>query len=341
MNEQLSKEEYQQRIKGIDLGSYKNYSEWKKKITEHWKNYQPKPVYDDFSEGCTGTYCFQSKNCKECYEVQGAEDSKYLMLIKNGKVKDACDYTDWGFNADRIYECMTVGQDVTDVRFSHEAGFNLLDVEYSKLSTSGSHHFGCVSIDKTNYCILNKQYSKEEYEKLRKQIIEDMNMNPYISREGHVYKYGEFFPPEFSPHAYNDTFASRFFPITKEAVIAKGLSWYEPEEREYAITIASKDLPDHIKDAPDTITKEVIGCATCKRGFRVIPQELQFLCQHNLPLPRRCPFCRIWEKVDRWVENMTLHDRICDKCGAEFQTHYTKERAPKIFCKKCYQAEFL
>ncbi len=340
-NEQLTKEVYEEKIKGIDLGSYKEYESWKSKAHEHWKKFPRKPNYDDFSVNSTGSYYFECKNCKDCYETIGAEDSKYLMLIKSGKVQDSYDYTDWGFNVDRVYECMTVGEDAKDVRFTHESGFGLFDVEYSKLSTGASHHFGCVSIRNIDHCILNRQYSKDEYEKLKKQIISDMDSVPYMSKEGHTYKYGEFFPPEFSPHAYNDSFASRFFPLKREEVIQKGLKWYEPEDKEYAITIKPEDLEDNIKNINDSITKEVIGCSTCKRGFRIIPQELQFHKRFGLPLPRSCPFCRIWEKVDRWVENMKLQDRICDKCDIEFKTHYSKERSPRILCKECYRKEYI
>ena len=37
------------------------------------------------------------------------------------------------------------------------------------------------------------------------------------------------------------------------------------------------DLPDNIKDTEDSILKEVISCNVCKRGFRIVPPELQFL----------------------------------------------------------------
>lgn len=340
-NEQLTKEEYFDKLKEIDLGSYKNYVHWKSKALEHKKKYPPKPNYDDFSTNSTGSYCFESRNCKECYEVLGAEDSKYLMLIKQGKVKESYDYTDWGYNAENLYECMTVGEDVQRVKFTHESGFGTFDTEYSKLITGGSYIFGCVGLNKASHCILNKQYSKEEYDALRKQIIEDMNKNPYKSNCGHEYKYGEFFPPEFSPHPYNDTFASRFFPMKKEEIIKCGLEWHEPEQKEYAVTISSQDLPDNIKDVNESILNEVIGCEKCKRGFRVVVNELNFLKKHNLPLSRNCPFCRIWDKIDLWVKNMHQYDRTCNKCGVEFKTHYTKERAPIIYCKDCYKKEVL
>ena len=119
-------------------------------------------------------------------------------------------------------------------------------------------------------------------------------------------------------------------------MIERGLKWYEPETKEYAITVVSENLPDNIKDTGDDILNEIISCQICNHGYRIVHQELQFLRQHNLPLPRCCPFCRIWEKIDIWVKNMTLHDRTCNKCGVEFRTHYDESRAPIILCKDCY-----
>jgi Zn ribbon nucleic-acid-binding protein len=341
MGEQLSKEEYEKRMSEIDLGSYEQYQYWKKKADEYFKTVSPRPAWDTLSVNCTGSYVFQSRNCKECYNITSSEDCKYLTLIKLGPVKDSYDYTDWGDGAERIYDSVTVGDQSRDVFFTSELGFGISYVEYSKLSAGASHHFGCVSVRKTNYCILNKQYSKEEYEKLRAQIVQDMKDKPYISANGHTYRYGEFFPPEFSPHAYNDTLASKMFPLSKEAVEKAGMRWYTPEAKEYAVTIAAADLPDNIKDAPETILKEIMSCITCSRGYRVIPQELQYLQKHSLPLPRQCPFCRIGAKIDHWVENMTLHDRTCGKCGNAFKTHYSEAQAPVILCKECYQAEVM
>jgi hypothetical protein len=340
MGQKISKEEYENKINKIDLGSYKQYNFWKNEAENYFKNTIPRPKWETMAINSTGSYVFQSNNCKECYDVTDCANSKFLMLIKMGKVKDSYDYVDWGENVELIYEGITIGDGANNVKFSHESGHNIRDIEYSKLSTGGAHHFGCVSIKKTEYCILNKQYEREEYFKLRDKIIKDMENNPYVSCSGHIYKYGEFFPIEFSPHFYNDTFASKLFPLKKEEVIENGLKWYTPEEKEYAITISSNDLPDNIKDISDSIKNGIIGCTTCRRGFRIIDQELQFLRYHNLPLPRHCPFCRIWDKVDVWTTNMKLYKRTCSKCSVDFTTHYSLERAPKIYCMNCYKIEY-
>ena len=339
-NKPHTKEDYFREIKKWDLGSYKTYQELKKLVEEYWKKFPPKPNQDELSVNSTGTHVFQSKNCKECYETGFVEDSKY-MFMTYVKVRDCYDISSWGNNMQLCYECCNVGENTSNMRFCQESGLNAFNVEYGKLSSGGSNHFGCVSVKKSDYIILNKRYPKEEFEKLRAKIIEHMNEMPYVDKKGRVYKYGEFFPIELSPFAYNETIASNFFPMAKEEILENGYKWREPEPRRHDTTMRAEDLPDHIKDAPDSILNEVIKCATCERGYKIIPMELKFLRERNFPLPRQCPFCRIEEKFNQWVKNLRLIDRVCDKCGAKFQTKYTPEEAPTVWCKECYKKEVI
>lgn len=338
-NEQLSEEEYKKRIAEIDLGSYITYQQMKVRADEAWKHSIPCPYYDNYSENCTGNYVFNSKNCKECYDSTHCEDSKYLFMIKLPTVKDCFDYVDWGMGAEKVYEGITVGNKVMDVLFCQDVRTSH-SVEYSKSCIGSSNLFGCVSLRDKEYSILNKKYSKEEYEEMRKKIIEHMMNSPFTDRAGIVYRYGEFFPPELSPHEYNDTFAHMFHPRPREEVLAAGLHWVDDLASEYKTTKQPGDLPDHIRDVDDQILNDIIQCGTCPRGYRVTKQELRFLQHHNFPLPRQCPFCRIEEKVKRWVWQMTLTEHTCDKCGKMFRTNYRTEDAPVVYCKECYRHEF-
>ncbi|MDA2922831.1 hypothetical protein MYX07_06235, partial [Patescibacteria group bacterium AH-259-L07] len=119
-----------------------------------------------------------------------------------------------------------------------------------------------------------------------------------------VYKYGEFFPAELSPFAYNETIAQEYFPLTKGQAIKQGYTWRDPEKRDYEITIKSQDLPDHIKGVTDDILDQVISCQhqgkcneKCTTAFKIIPDELQFYKKMNLPLPRLCPNCRHYQRL--------------------------------------------
>lgn len=339
-NEQLTKEEYEERIGEIDLGSYATYIEMKARAEEEWKKTVPLPVYDYMStENCTGSYIFYSKNCTECYDSGYCEDCKYVMLIK-ANTKDSYDYTDWGANAERVYEGITVGNGVSNVRFAQDVHTGH-DIDYAKSCMNSSYLFGCSGMRGKDYYILNKKYTKEEFYTMREKIITHMQGVPYEDTMGREYRYGEFFPMALSPHDYNDTFARMFSPKNKDTAQKEGLSWMESPLSEYETTKLAKDLPDHIRDATEEVLEEIIGCETCSRGYRVTALELQFLKQHNFPLPRRCPFCRIEEKIAQWVKQMRLIERICDKCSATLQTPYDENDAPKIFCKDCYFKEIM
>ena len=56
--------------------------------------------------------------------------------------------------------------------------------EYSMYGSSVSNIFGCVGVQNKQYCILNKQYTKEEYEALVPKIIEHMTDMPYMDAKG-------------------------------------------------------------------------------------------------------------------------------------------------------------
>ncbi len=337
-NKPYSKEDYFKEIKQWDLGSYKTYQEIKKRAEEHWKNFPAKPEYRDFSVRSTGSCVFGSKNCIECYEVVGAENSKYIFMASYPPVRDCYDISSWGDDMELSYECLTSG-DAYGLKFSYGCAEGVRDSEYSFLLVSGSNLFGCVSLRNTEYAIFNKRYSQKSFGELRTKIIQHMNESPYVDKKGKVYRYGEFFPIELSSFAYNETVAQKFFQLTKEKVLENGYRWRNGEKTKYEITKKADDLPDHIKDAPTDIIKEVIGCSNCGRGFKIIKMELDFLRRMNLPLPRECPFCRIDKKFDRWVKNLTLVKRTCDTCGVEFETPHTKEDSGRILCRKCWLQE--
>jgi uncharacterized protein YbaR (Trm112 family) len=335
-NKPLSKEEYFVEISKYDLGSYKTYKEIQRKAEEHWKSQIPKSEYNEFAVNCTGSNIFFSKNAKDCIEISNTEDGRYLFRLWGPSNKNCYDISMWGDNISLSYESCVVGEKATLVFFSRELGMNLSDAQYCCLSTGGTHHFGCVSVKKGNYYILNKPYSKEEYERLVTRIKAHMDEMPFTDARGNVYRYGEFFPPEMSPFAYNTTLAQNFFPLTKEKVMEKKYVWRDPEVKEYETTMKADDLPDHIKDIKDSILNEKIACAICGRAYKIIELELAFHRQMNVPLPRECPFCRISQKLDLWVKTNERNQRTCAECGKAMESKYTEQEELKVYCRSCY-----
>ena len=96
--------------------------------------------------------------------------------------------------------------------FSMDIWPNIQYVLYSDSCSSSNHLFGCIGLRNKSYCILNKQYTKEEYEVLVPRIIEHM------MKTG---EWGEFFPATLSPFGYNETVAMEYFPLSREAVLGE------------------------------------------------------------------------------------------------------------------------
>ena len=196
---------------------------------------------------------------------------------------------------------------------------NLVDVEYSENIYGGANLFGCIKLRQKKYCILNKQYTKEEYEALIPKIKKHMNEMPYMDKKGRIYKYGEFFPVEISLWAYNETWANKFYPLTKEQTLKQGYNWRDQIEREYNISIKSNDLPNNIDDVSDKILDEVIECEhngqncnqQCTEVFKILPNELQFYRQINLALPHLCPNCRYYERLKKLIHQNYGIENVC------------------------------
>ena len=346
-NEQLTKEEYSKKKDEFLIKLQNNPNSLKHEYKEFIIK-QPKRFANIYkSESCTGDNITESKNIINSFGIKKGENCKNCVEVLN-QVKDIYDGNSIGMNSQNMYEILTGSVNVSDAFFSCVIRNNSININYSYFITSSSNLFGCVGIKKGQYMILNKQYTKEEYEEMIPKIIKHMSDMPYIDSKGRVYKYGEFFPSELSPFAYNETIAQEYFPLTKEEAIEQGYKWKDKEERNYSIDIHTEDIPDSTRDTPDTdILNKVIECShkgtcnqQCTEAFKIIPEELSFYRRMNLPLPRLCPNCRHYERLAQ-RNPMKLWHRKCmhEGCKNEFETSYSPERPEIVYCEKCYQQE--
>jgi hypothetical protein len=147
--------------------------------------------------------------------------------------------------------------------------------------------------------------------------------------------------------------------------------------------MTNDQIPDHIKDVPDTIVNEIIECASrteigtgpffanekngpvpistaCTTAFKIIKPELEFYRRMNLPLPRYCPNCRHYQRLQQrnplklWrrtcqcagakssngvYQNTIAHFHQDQPCSNEFETSYAPDRPEIVYCEKCYLKE--
>ena len=366
-NEQYSKEEYFEKLKGFDLSTHESMQKVRQETERLFMAYPHKYMHGSHNVGVTGDYVEHSKNSQHCFLVENVEDSKYLFIMYMRPTKDCYDYCFYGDNALRVYESIKSGGDIDNVKFCNGCFPDGRDLTYCHYCVGSSNLFGCVGLRKKDYCILNKQYTKEEYEELVPKIIEDMKKNSYTDSRGHIYAYGEFYPADFSPFAYNEAITQEFFPLTQANAQKQGFKWLEVEEKRYNITKNAVDLPQSIKDVDDSILNEVIACEhgglcqhQCSTAFKIISQELSLYRRMNFSLPRLCPNCRHYERLKRsnpvklyqrrctcagiksesgLYQNTTGHFHDADPCPNTFETSYAPDRPEIVYCEQCYQAE--
>ncbi|KKQ02542.1 MAG: hypothetical protein US12_C0030G0003 [Parcubacteria group bacterium GW2011_GWA2_36_24] len=365
LNVQYTKEEYEKKKKNLDFGSYKKLCEFENFYNKFVLNFPNKYANIIKSTECTGDNIVNSKNAQKCFDLYGnTEDSKYLIHFVDGK--DSYDMYGGGGIASLMYEGIDAGVEASQELFA-AITHTCLETYYTYMCFNSKNLFGCIGMRGKQYCILNKQYSKEEYFKLVPKIIEHMNAMPFIDKKGRVYKYGEFFPSELSPFAYNETMAQEYFTKTKKEIIENGYIYRVPSEHNYQPNIKSEDLSDHTKDVSDSILEEVIACPNngqestqCTKAYRIIKPELDFLKNNNIALPRYCPNCRHYKRLKQrnpfklWdgrcqcngldsqnkkYRNTIEHIHGNKPCPNEFETSYAPDRSEIVYCEKCYQQE--
>jgi hypothetical protein len=352
-NEQLTKEEYQKRIKELKLESYSGQQEAKNIFNIISQKAIRKHAHIKNSINTVGDFIENSKNVHNCYGFADSENIKNGFFGAN-VVKDSQDIIFTG-KVEECYEFTLGGRGGNKVILSMSCGGGCKDSAYCDNLRGCSDCFGCINLQKKQYCILNKQYEKKEYFEMVEKIKKHMDEMPYVDKVGQKYTYGEFFPSEISPFAYNESLAYEENPLSKDEMISLGYRWKEMESKLYVSTFKSADLPDNIQDVSDDMCDETIECPNlgkfetrCTKAFRILPDELSFYRQMNLPLPRYCPNCRYHDRLI-WKNLFHFYKRecMCDlsghghegKCSNKFETMYSPDRPEIIYCRDCYQKE--
>jgi hypothetical protein len=334
--EQLTKEEYKQKMDEIDMGSFRVVEELKKEFVITKQNAVHKYANLVNSHNCTGDNLRNSKNSFYCFDNSDLEDCSYNT---NGfDMKDTFDTYGAGI-CERMYEVMDSG-DQTNNFIGTVFCWNGHNVYYSYACHGSDNIFGCIGIQKGKYFILNKQYSKEEYEEMLPKIKKHMNDMPYIDSKGREYRYGEFFPSEISPFGYNETIAGEYYPKTKQEALDQGLNWRDKNKNEYPVTMKTEDIPDNIADVNDDIVDQIIECTDkdtiySPGAFKITHQELQFYRKMNLPLPRKSPDVRYYDRLTQ-RNPLNLWKRTTED-GEEVMTPFAPDRPEKIYSEKGYQ----
>ncbi len=351
-NKPYSKSEYEKAVQELRLDTRAGIENVRAKMHELKKASLHKFATLTKAEDSTGNDLMAVKNCRYCFAGAGAENSAYCTNIAPD-MRDVYDGYGVGATLERGYYLFDSGDKGMENMFCGTV-WGSQYVYYAYQCFSSFELFGCVGVRGKKHCILNKQYSKEEYDALKAKLIAHMKETG---------EWGEFFPPSISPFGYNETLAQEYVPLTKGQALAGGFKWQDRVPGTFGKeTLKPEQIPETIADVQDSILKEVLGCVDCKKNYKIMPQELAFYRKHNLPIPLYCPECRyrarlaLREPHDLWhrrcqcagaasekgiFKNTGTHVHGAAHCENEFETSYSPERDEIVYCEACYNSEIL
>ncbi len=331
-NKQVSKDEFNNFVKENINWSYSNIEKLKKQFDEFKKDF---PLKNLLMTNVFKSFWNNVKNLKNtnyCFDSDGIhwslEDSKFIDLsVSIQSNYDLVDATNMSFS----YDSLSIGDGI-QVSFSFLI-INCNNIYYSQNCHNSSYLFGCVWLRDKKYCILNKQYTKEEFNNLVPKIIEHMKK---------TWERWEFFPIKISPFGYNETVVNEHFPLSRETALSK---WYKRQDKEYSINVPEgielikwQDLPDNIHNVDDTILKKAVVCEVSWKPFRIVKPEFDFYRKYNLPLPHKHPDIRYIERLKNRAPRQ-LHLRTCDNCSKQVISVYPQDSEFKVYCEECYNKE--
>ena len=326
-NQPVSKEEFEMKKNEI-FSSYEKL-EWAKQEYEKFKEKAiVKYSHQIKCKNATGDYMY---NCHDTIYGFDAENTKNCKFVADAEGTIDC----WDMN--NTYYKPELNIDIMGALQTYNIKYSVYLMYSSNSEYSDSLHncdscFGCIGLKKKKYCILNKQYNKEEYEKLKGEIIENMK------KEG---VYGDFLPPHLSPFGYNETLAQEYFPITEKEAKEKGFNWQTETSGTYGKeTIKEENMPETIEEVTEDILNQILVCKDCKKNFRITKGEFEFYKRMNLPLPHKDFECRHQDRMRKRNPRKLWH-RECMKegCQNKFETSYSPDRPEIVYCETCYQQE--
>lgn len=324
-NKQVTKEEFEAYKQ--QLASYSVREQWRQKAEAFFQTIPTRTAHLINCDECSGDHLMSCSNAKHCFDCTDLEDCAY-GFTSPGRVKDSQDF-DYSPGAELCYDSMSVVDGYMSLWCLHS--WENKNCFYCDECFSSKYLFGCIGIRSNEYCILNKQYTEQEYNELAPKLIEHMQ---------HTGEWGEYFPIASAPFAYNETIAQTYYPLTKEEALAAGYQWseYKDEVPQVDRTIPGMQLPDTTAQIPDDVLNWAITCPTSNRPFRLADSELKFYRNQNIPVPRIHPDERYTARMAR-SNPRVLYERQCSKCGTALQTTYDPSRPEKLLCEQCYLEE--
>ena len=325
-NENVGEVAYKEFKKELEKGSFAEHSKVRERFWELMRSLPVRGERNEHAVSSVGMYLIHTKNVRESIWCMEAADSKWMEFTV--KMKDCHDVTIASFG-EQFYNCALSGRQ----SWNNICTLNCLasgDCEYSMDLSNCTDCFGCIGLNGKKFCILNTQYTEEEYRTLLASIKGKMVL------EG---TYGQFFPHNLSPFPYNATLAHVIYPKTMKQIQAIGSYYSEPSSNvsKGAKILPANELPESLESAYPDLAQCAVADAVSGRPFRIRTEDIIFYKRQGVPLPRLHPSERVKARL-AIANNFIIEDCICKKCGVAFRGVLPSDKY-LTYCDSCYAIE--
>lgn len=336
-NEQLTKEEYDQRRGAIDLGRRSVAEEWKNKFYQMLTKDIVWPQNMNWNtEDCEGEYLVGARDCRFCYACVKNPTRLYYSAFTAQEVRDSA-FVISASDAIDCYQCV-FAEKSSNCRFSYSV-IRCQNLEYCFECKECENCFGCVGLQRKKFHIFNKEYSEIEYWRR----VDELKCAMLERGE-----YGEIFPLNFSPVYFLQSASAMYWLSGENEAKQLGAAIYDPSsadavgEVKVDVTKArsSVEIPDSIDEIDDSwcgvpIRDEVLG-----RYFTFLKPEISLYKNLRIAPPNKHFIRRISEMIQE-ANSAVFIDSLCDKCGKKITISINKTFSKrKIYCIDCFDKYF-
>lgn len=167
LNRQLTEDEYKQKIASFKALPVQKVLEMLEELKKKYPVTQTRGENNENSP--YGDFLYNCKNCYMCFDAGECTNCGYLY--DSGRCTDCWDSTFSG-DSEITYE-MIDSTHLFNCNYAIWCGHSN-DSSYIVACGNVKNCLGCVNIYQKEYCILNRQFTKEEYEKISKPLLEDL-----------------------------------------------------------------------------------------------------------------------------------------------------------------------
>jgi hypothetical protein len=334
MNEQLSKEEYERRVASIDLGRRSVLEEWQRTFDDLLLSQGVFP--ENFNVNCqdsTGEYLVNAVRCTECFDSNGAPTDNWHCGWMYGSSQG--NMHGWGVvDNQECYQTVSCPNS-NRTKFSYRS-FRLDNCEYCMMCSDLQDCFGCIGLKKKRFCILNAQYTEEEYWK----TLDEIKCRLLDTGE-----YGHYLPVTLSSTYVPESGAVSYAGATPEELKQIGGNLFEPTadgatgaERITTTPRNASDVPDSIDDVTDEWAGVPIFDPEAKRTFSFLKPVLDHYRALRIAPPTR-HFVQRFNSFSLLGQVAAFETRSCDSCKKSITVAQNRSYPNRrILCNVCYLA---